>query len=71
MDKRTSCSVILSGSSHFRLLFRSEMTHPQVKRLSTSTLCAYFDSYFKSGSIFAQIYWRGNNSDLASTSSVC
>ncbi len=50
----------------------SEMTHPQEKKsLLSTTARAYFDSYFKRRSIFAQIYVRENNSDLARTSSVC
>lgn len=40
------------------LLFGSEMTHPQVKSSDSTTACAYFDSYFKRRSIFAQIYGR-------------
>lgn len=60
-----------NAPSCFCPLFGSEMTHPQVKSLQSTTTRAYFDSYFKRRSIFAQNYGRGNNSDLASTSSVC
>lgn len=39
---------------------------PTCKKPPVNDSAAYFDSYFKRRSIFAQIYGRENNSDLAS-----